>query len=383
MPALYYASIILITYSIIKTKKNSCAAFIGLILIPSPFFAINSITACVHVGAIVVALIILKSYIRNSSTIENMLLSVVGGLALYSDSILLYFLIIPIFVAVITSFLIHRATRILAHAVIPIGSIVFSKLIRLFFEEIDSFITPGTTPPRFATIEQFCFNLKIMVEAFLKLFGADILGSSIEYTKTRLALFNLLVVIFLLSIAIKKIKKNNNFEFVDYILMYSSAVMPAAFLFSNIPVDVSSGRYLIPSIIAFVIFIGRNMVVSQTKYILITISLFVFCTINFQNIIKLKKHNTPYLIAKYLKENNLGDGFANYWKASSVSVIMNDRNTVIVPVNVSTTDDKIYAYRWLSNSKWFNFKSQYIILDNDEQLKSLMKRFGDGAKIKK
>ncbi|WP_308825480.1 hypothetical protein [Sodalis praecaptivus] len=87
---------------------------------------------------------------------------------------------------------------------IPIGSIVFSKLIRLLFEEIDSFITPGTTPPRFATIEQFCFNLKIMVEAFLKLFGADILGGSIEDTKTRLALFNLLVVIFLLSIATKK-----------------------------------------------------------------------------------------------------------------------------------------------------------------------------------
>lgn len=125
------------------------------------------------------------------------------------------------------------------------------------------------------------------------------------------------------------------------------------------------------------------MVVSQTKYILITISLFVFCTINFQNIIKLKKHNTPYLIAKYLKENNPGDGFANYWKASSVSVIMNDRDTVIVPVNVNTTDDKIYAYKGLSNSKWFNFKSQYITLDNDEQLKALIKRFGDDAKIKK
>lgn len=62
---------------------------------------------------------------------------------------------------------------------------------------------------------------------------------------------------------------------------------------------------------------------------------------------------------------------------------MNDRDTVIVPVNVSTTDDKIYAYKWLSNSKWFNFKSQYIILDNDEQFKILIKRFGDDAKVKK
>ncbi|CAJ1000234.1 hypothetical protein SODG_005682 [Sodalis praecaptivus] len=165
--------------------------------------------------------------------------------------------------------------------------------------------------------------------------------------------------------------------------MSSSAVMPAAFLFSNIPVDVSSGRYLILSIIAFVIFIGRNMVASQTKYILITISLFVFCTINFQNIIKLKQYNTPYLIAKHLKDNNLGDGFANYWRASAVSVIMNDGNTVIVPVNVSTTDDEIHAYKWLNKSKWFNFKSQYIILDNDEQFKTLIKRFGDDAKVKK
>lgn len=159
--------------------------------------------------------------------------------------------------------------------------------------------------------------------------------------------------------------------------------MPAAFLASNIPSDMGSSRYLIPPIISFVIFIGRNAKVTPKKYQLLVVGAIIFYGINCYKFTKSNNYDTSHLVAEYLKNNNFSEGFANYWRASSSSVIMDNGNSVIVPVNVSTIDGKIYAYKWLSNSKWFTLKSQYIILNSDEQLNALIKNFGDDAYTKK
>ncbi|CAJ0994961.1 hypothetical protein [Sodalis praecaptivus] len=383
MPALYYSLVVLLSFNLMRKKNKSCTPFIGLMLIPSPFFASNSITACVHIGAIIVGLVIINSYTKINSPITKVMLSLITGLALYSDNLLLYFLIIPIIMATTISILKKRRIDEFVHAIIPIGSILFSKIINLYFYSINSFVMPITEPPHFATLEQFGFNLKLMIEALLKLFGADILGGSVTDTTTIMALINIIIIPCFFIMTIKAIKTNNTFEFVDYILLSSSVMLPAAFLASNTPSDMGSSRYLIPPIISFVIFIGRNAKMPTQKHQLLTVGAIIFCGINCYKFSKSNNYDTSHLVAEYLKNNNFSEGFANYWRASSSSVIMDNGNTVIAPVNVNTIDGKIYAYKWLSNSKWFDLQSRYIILNSDEQLHALTRKFGDDAYIKK
>lgn len=383
MPALYYSLVVFLSFNLIRKKNKSCAPFIGFILIPSPFFCGLSMTACIHIGAVISFLIIVNLYEKNISLIRKISLSIFGGLATYSDDILLYFLVIPLFISTATLILKKRSITTLTHALLPIGIILVSKLTAFLFDKINSFVMPGTTPPKFATLEQFVFNIKIMVESLLKLFGADILGGSVTDGTTKMALANLTIFTCFFVINIKAIKKRHSFEFIDYVLLFSSIVMPLAFLSSNIPADIGSARYLLPSVISLSIFIGRNSSIEKNLRMILFLSAFILLFINSFNLSKIKSYETSYSVAKYIKEKNLGDGFGNYWRASSVSVIMDNGNTVIVPVNVSTTDNNIYAYKWLSNSKWFALQSRYIILNSDEQLHALTKKFGDDAYIKK
>ncbi|WP_406707055.1 hypothetical protein [Sodalis sp.] len=60
MPALYYSFIILLSFGLMRKKNKSCIPFIGLLLIPSPFFASISLTAPIHVGAIIISLVIIR-----------------------------------------------------------------------------------------------------------------------------------------------------------------------------------------------------------------------------------------------------------------------------------------------------------------------------------
>ncbi|WP_308825073.1 hypothetical protein [Sodalis praecaptivus] len=382
MPALYYSLVVLLSFNLMRKKNKSCIPFIGLMLIPSPFFASLSMTACIHMGAILFSLIIINSYEKDNSLAKKIFLSFIGGLTVYSDNLAVYFLIIPIFTAVIILFIKDNNASVLNHAMIPVGAIFFSKLIHFLFNEIDSFVVSGTIPPRFATIDSLFFNAKIMMESILELLGANFLGGSIDEITTKLSLLIFIIVISLFFISIKEMKKGQSFKFVDYILLHSSIVLPVAFLISNMPADLGSARYLLPSAISFIIFIGRNSKIEK-KYPLLLIGVAVFCLINVWGIKKTKIHEISYPVSEYLKEKNLGNGFANYWRASSISTIIDDGDTVIVPVNVSTIDGKIYAYKWLSNSKWFALQSRYIILNSDEQLHALTRKFGDDAYIKK
>ncbi|EKD9941706.1 hypothetical protein OS554_003974, partial [Escherichia coli] len=109
---------------------------------------------------------------------------------------------------------------------------------------------------------------------------------------------------------------------------------------------------------------------------LIGMALFLI-VINFQQITLNKPKDDYSRVAKYIANNNLGDGFGTFWEASSTSV-RGSKN--IYPVLFD--NGEFVNMNWLSKDAWYSTKSRYIVIKNDDtEISKVSKEFGSDFSI--
>lgn len=236
--------------------------------------------------------------------------------------------------------------------------------------------TPWSAPQKFVEYDRFLFNIDLLIKGVIYYFDAFIFGKELGPQSIIYAGRFLSMSIWLSILVVASIKRFRS-TVIDTYLVIVTALMPAAYIFSNLPGDLMTTRYFSYSFITGTIIIGRYIQECKVKPIaLIGMALFLI-VINFQQITLNKPKDDYSRVAKYIASNNLGDGFGAFWEASSTSV---RGSKSIYPVLFD--NGEFVNMNWLSKDAWYSTKSRYIVIKNDDtEISKVSKDFGSDFSI--
>ncbi|MCO9787041.1 hypothetical protein KU397_25125, partial [Salmonella enterica subsp. enterica serovar Kentucky] len=118
--------------------------------------------------------------------------------------------------------------------------------------------TPGTQPPAFVNYENIPSNLNLFIVGIIQYFDAFIFGKQLSASNVMI-FSRFAVMIFWLALLVVAIKNRFKASFVDTALSISSVLLPAAYVASNMPVDLGTTRYLVFSFITGSALIARYL----------------------------------------------------------------------------------------------------------------------------
>ena len=157
-------------------------------------------------------------------------------------------------------------------------------------------------------------------------------------------------------------------------------VLAVAFVFSNMPVDIRSVRYLVPLVFMLLIFIARNVVINRQSVLLVLIPSFLIFLVNLSDW-KTEYRDSSYVkVAKYIDSHDLGSGFGSFWLTTSVSI--HSKNAIsIAPTIVEEQQKRLRPYHWLSNEQWYTIRARYYIASSDEEVAAMSQVFGKDYRL--
>ncbi|EJB9353360.1 hypothetical protein MXH24_003074, partial [Salmonella enterica] len=125
--------------------------------------------------------------------------------------------------------------------------------------------------------------------------------------------------------------------------------------------------------------IGRSNTSKGWKFIvfgLVTTSV-LLCSIYIQE----KKDTSNDIINQIkntVRQNNLTNGYASFWFASSASI---DRDISIAPIDVNRGLNILACNKWLSKNYWYERGGNFVITDDDVMRNITIKEVGKPSKI--
>ncbi|EBH9630990.1 hypothetical protein ETB73_23550, partial [Salmonella enterica subsp. enterica serovar Cerro] len=162
---------------------------------------------------------------------------------------------------------------------------------------------------------------------------------------------------------------------IDRTLLLTAIIMPAAFLFSNIPSAVESIRYIAPSVVFGSVFVCRNVNIDYKMSIYLFVLAIVSGAVIYGNAISLDKRNHEVeKLSEYIKNNNLKSGFASFWFASSVSL---KSGSIISPVIFNSHEGSVKPFLWLSKIDNYERRNSFIIADSEDDMNAAIKEYGE------
>ncbi|EBH9533446.1 hypothetical protein EPM98_23770, partial [Salmonella enterica subsp. enterica serovar Cerro] len=180
---------------------------------------------------------------------------------------------------------------------------------------------------------------------------------------------------YFIYIIISSAKQITKFSVIDRTLLLTAIIMPAAFLFSNIPSAVESIRYIAPSVVFGSVFVCRNVNIDYKMSIYLFVLAIVSGAVIYGNAISLDKRNHEVeKLSEYIKNNNLKSGFASFWFASSVSL---KSGSIISPVIFNSHEGSVKPFLWLSKIDNYERRNSFIIADSEDDMNAAIKEYGE------
>ncbi|EBP8617770.1 hypothetical protein AC198_25760, partial [Salmonella enterica] len=139
-----------------------------------------------------------------------------------------------------------------------IVGVAIAKFLALVANYFGLLNTPGTQPPAFVNYENIPSNLNLFIVGIIQYFDAFIFGKQLSASNVMI-FSRFAVMIFWLALLVVAIKNRFKASFVDTALSISSVLLPAAYVASNMPVDLGTTRYLVFSFITGSALIARYL----------------------------------------------------------------------------------------------------------------------------
>ena len=401
VPALIWAvtvwSAAAIAASYCRPDRKTAAVFSVFVVLGLPtVFAtipIRLITqAPIHIGSIVYAMwlfVLAAKYLSQQSTSRwtMPLFIVVLTLLSMGDPFSPFFCALPICLACFTFRNTRRAYKLLAATIV--GVIAGKGLLRIIFLS-GGFEVLGM-PASFVQFSNLPANASLLVQGILGLFGADFFGKAVDLAKTNNAFAAFLgngpvvvlarlpfVALFcaalwamtraVLQATLSPIEK---VEPMRVLLFWSIAVVIAANLFSTLPINILTSRYLLPMLVFGAILLAIEIPNTPISKAFITGAL-VISLVSLVSGYKAvdNKHrfaaDEQQQLTDWLKANDLTQGYGQYWSAGIVTVLSGGKATV--HALAATPDGKLAPFVWISSSAWFRkpddaTKDRFVIVD--------------------
>lgn len=268
------------------------------------------------------------------------------------------------------------------------------------FNHIYFRVASASAIPLFVELKDLGHNFYLYIASIFEIFGASFFGNHpasfsaiAELTHFAVLLFS----IFIAFVVAKNLSKNINspiayVHYLEFYLISSVIFISFAFLFSNLPVDLWTSRYLlsIPIFLGILAgiyvsqhYISKNSLFRTMLFMILSIYMVDFFVLE-QNLRKSSQPLDP--VIQYLKSHNLREGFATYWSGSITTVLSNGQ---IQSRAVLYTGKQLSPFHWVSKSSWYrSTHAVFFILDQSSKNFGVdpdvvIKEFGTPAKQKK
>ncbi|EAO4835231.1 hypothetical protein E6V31_18530, partial [Salmonella enterica] len=256
---------------------------------------------------------------------------------------------------------------------------VASKFMVMYTSTHNWYILPGVPDPTFVAFDDILKNFYFFIKGFLLYSGAFFFGKPPSDITAIISVFCFVVMISLLIIFAMSVKEIFKTSMINMAICIACLIMIPAYLASNRPIDEWTIRYIVPFFILAPVVIGRSNTSKGWKFIvfgLVTTSV-LLCSIYIQE----KKDTSNDIINQIkntVRQNNLTNGYASFWFASSASI---DRDISIAPIDVNRGLNILACNKWLSKNYWYERGGNFVITDDDVMRNITIKEVGKPSKI--
>lgn len=382
IPAIMYSMLTLLTFYLSKEKLSSIWAIAFCVALPSGFAALHVLIPVIHVGtyiAMLLCFILLDNYIKTKSKITLYFYAVILILACFSDDIIKLLVIAP--VALSSIFFIYKERRksTLLILAATIFSFVVSKVMVIYTRSHDWFVLPGIPDPTFVEFDNITNNLYLFIKGFISYCGAFFFGKPPSDVTAIISIFCFIIMILLIVVVAMSIREIFFYSVTNMAICIACIIMIPAYLLSNRPIDVWTIRYIVPFFILAPIVIGRASISKGFKFI--ALGMIATAVLAYSISIQEKKDTSNHLINQIkttIKQNELTNGYASFWFASSVSI---DGDISIAPIDVNKGLKVLSCSKWLSKNDWYERGGNFIITDDDVMRDITIRTVGNPSKI--
>ncbi|MGO4185781.1 hypothetical protein AB4Z17_32080 [Paenibacillus sp. TAF43_2] len=363
--ALFYTLLVAVCvlFSLKRQKGISyLSAFYTFTLIGVPSFFLSSMifTGPLHVSSllyIITALFIWES--AKNAYLKYGLLYFLVTLTLIADPFATWFFVLPFCLVCLYKLIVNRSE--LYSFVTIVAAYISSKLVLIAI----NFNIPSIGHVRFLEITEIKKNISLLVQGYLELYQANFFGEFVSPISTFILMISLSVLFFVGWIIFKSIRQFKVTEYTTFemFLLCAIAINTLEYFLSNMPVDIWTTRYLVPSYIYIALYVGmyipsrlpRNGLSKIVLSIMICYSLFSLQKIDFS------KNNSVYIeVADLLSDIGAKNGYGAYWHSSIITM----ESKGDVKVRPVIFNESMTPYNWLSKSTWYDEESHFLIFDD-------------------
>lgn len=371
MPALYLAIAALFAVLLVARERPWNVAWLApLILLPNEFAAVRAFELALHGGAyaLAAASIYLCGRVSDRRLVPVFAaLAVAWGVLANSDELFLVIFMLPAFLAALLHVVLAPGRRTVSLLAATLGGFAVYALAGLLFPHVFLYVTPGVGHQGLADLEAFTKNLGLLAEGVLQFFNIGFGRGALD------AILSILRLVFFLSVlagfavaAVRAWRKS----FVDTVLLLSASATVSAFVFSTMPVDLGSTRYLFFAVLAAAVFAARNVSLGRLAAP-VSVMLVLLALTNLQSLWLFGPRDAPYRdLARYLRDNGLTEGYAGFWRSHVTSVT---GDVHIAPV---LTGGMIHPFYWLTKTTWYGPGRTFFMTPDPAEKALALAQFG-------
>jgi len=374
VPGVLLAAVVVLSAHLI-VRKRGIAGLPPLVVIAAPgFFASNLLLVpCIHMGAYLVTLLcwwLVETYEEHQGNWRLVLLTLLLTLALFSDDIVRYVLLLPMLMAVLLK--IRSAPRLGWVIASGLSAVLLSKLLASLVTALGGFTTPGLPSLRFASYPALWQNLELILQGVLAFFDAEFFEQRIFSYHGLRKLFHALVALGFFGSLYWVARQRRALDTLSLGCLLGAAVLLGAYGLSNLPVNLMTTRYLVPVFILGTIVLGRHLL-SPGRVVVLGSGMALAYAATILSIPKwdYATPNRNFPLAQMLLERNLRDGYATFWNAGVNAVIA---NAEISPVIISAEGAK--PFDWLSKPAWHHDGGSFLICDTEQEVIHAIRQLG-------
>lgn len=251
--------------------------------------------------------------------------------------------------------------------ILTIACVLLSKVVLLAISLGHGYnIEVGEARSAFVSLGRLGHNLYLLCESVLDLFGSNFFGREVLSLETGLILIHLVAVLLIMWALIKLISEPiDQHEIIPAFLITAIIVDIAAFLFSDIPVDIDSACFLSPVLIYGVLLVALSWyrLGFEHKYLWVVLPVMICAYLtSFGTRVAGPVAPAPTEVFSYLESKGVTHGYGGYWSAGLLTVLSNGRLTVrqVVP----RLGGKLGPYKWVSAADWYDMNdARFLISD--------------------
>jgi hypothetical protein len=366
IPAMMLATVVTLSLYL-STRHRLANAWPVLVAVACPgFFAANiMLVPSIHMGAYAAGLltwVFVTHYREQGGWWRLALIYLLMTATLFSDDIAKYFLLLPLCIAS-GYFLFKERDAKDAHLIgCSMAALISTKLIGYVFTSFNGFVVPGLNDVVFASYDAFWVNLDLVLRGTFVFFDAEFFGHKVLGHDGIVKALRALFAFSLIFAFVRIVRRPLALDFSGFSWALSALVMLSAYTFSNLPIDVTTTRYLVPVFIFGTLLVAYSYKLGAAWWRLLVVVAAVYA-VAFMTHMNSRPNMSgqPNAIVQELQKRNLTHGFGTYWNANANAFAS---GITVAPVWVL---DDVYPRRWLSSAQWYLQPGNFMIVDSQQE----------------